>query len=442
MSNLPTFDGLENVYTGLGTARDKRTHNTWAFETFQNWRQLDAAYQSNWIARQVVDVPANDMLRVWREFKCVDAEDISQYEAELGVECAVQEAYTWSRLYGGGLVLMVTDQPLDQPLDVNRIGKGSLKRLIPLDRHDVAVMLMNTTDILAENYLRPQIMTIVGGMQPIHHSHFVMFRGELVPRRYLQATQGWGDSVLRKCLSDIADLVAAKNGIAGLMQEANLDVIKSEGLSDALGSDQDDAITKRYQLYGMMKSVVNLSLLDKDKEELERHTLNLSGVAPVFEQMMTWISGSARIPVTKLFGTSAKGMNATGEGDLQNYYDDLSGTRKLQVERPLRKLDEVLVRSALGAFPEDFDYQWNPLDMPSVTERAQAELLIAQRDAQYMDAGIVTRAQVMRNLMSKEVYPITDEDVEEAEREDEAEEAFSREDLTFAPDPYAGMPNA
>ena len=36
------------------------------------------------------------------------------------------------------------------------------------------------------------------------------------------------------------------DGIAELMQEANIDVITRQGLSDELASDQDDAITNRY----------------------------------------------------------------------------------------------------------------------------------------------------------------------------------------------------
>ena len=49
-----------------------------------------------------------------------------------------------------------------------------------------------------------------------------------------------------------------------------------------------------------------MGLLDGD-EEFDRKTLNLSGVAPILEIFMTWISGAADIPLTRLFGTSAKG---------------------------------------------------------------------------------------------------------------------------------------
>ena len=55
-----------------------------------------------------------------------------------------------------------------------------------------------------------------------------------------------------------------------------------------------EVITKRYELFSMMKSVINMALLDGD-ETLDRQTLSLGGVAPIIEQLMTWISGAADI---------------------------------------------------------------------------------------------------------------------------------------------------
>jgi phage-related protein (TIGR01555 family) len=164
----------------------------------------------------------------------------------------------------------------------------------------------------------------------------------------------------------------------------------------------------------MMKSNIQMALLDGD-ETYDRKTLNLSGVAPIIEQFITWISGAARMPVTKLFGTSAKGMNATGEGDLNNYYDDIRSWQTTNLSLSMRYLDEVLVRSALGTFPKSFDYEWNPLRQPDVVQIATAGKVNADRDATYLESGVVTKSQIQRNLQSYEVYQFDDEQIEELE---------------------------
>ena len=406
-----TTDGLVNVVSGLGTWKAKRSHNMFQYAALSNWQQLDAAYQTNWLARKIVEIPAEDMCREWRTIKCAEADDIRIEEDRLMIPASVQEAVTWARLYGGGGILMLTGQDLSKPLDVRRIGKGDLKRCIVFDRHDMSPLTMNTWDILAPNYMMPEYYTITGGGQQIHWTHFARFSGKRIPRRQMVQTQGWGDSELRACLDDIMDTVASKDGIAELMQEANVDVVKREGLSDELASDQDDAIVSRYTLFSQMKSLVQMALLDGD-ESYERKTLDLGGVAPVLETFMAWISGAADIPVTRLFGTSAKGMNATGEGDMDNYNNSIRSKQLTQVDPGLRQLDEVLVRSALGYWPDDYNYVWAPLAQPNELEIANAAKTRADTDMLYLAEGIVRPSQIMRNLQSSEQYQFEDEDIE------------------------------
>lgn len=406
-----TTDGLVNVVSGLGTWKSKRSHNTFQYGVLTDWQQLDAAYQTNWLARQIVEIPAEDMMREWRTIKCAEADDIRIEEDRLMVGPCVQEAVTWARLYGGGGILMLTGQDLAKPLDVNKIRKGDLSRLIVFDRFDMQVMTLNTWNVLAPNYLAPEFYTITGGGQQIHWSHFARFNGKRLPRRQMAQTQGWGDSELRVCLDDIMDMVASKDGIAELMQEANVDVIKRDGLSDELASDQDDAIVQRYTLFSQMKSLVQMALLDGD-ESYERKTLDLGGVAPVLETFMTWISGAADIPVTRLFGTSAKGLNATGEGDMNNYNNSIRSKQLIQVDPGLRALDEVLVRSALGYWPDDFNYEWRPLAQPNELQIAQAAKLRAEKDLAYLAEGVINVSQIQHNLESAEEYQFEDGQIE------------------------------
>ncbi len=407
-------DGLTNVMSGLGTSKSKREHNRWTYDLLNNYVELDAAYQSNWIARKICDIPAEDATREWRRINSDNAEDIAAIEQQLLVPNLVEEALTWSSLYGGAGILMITGQDLTKPLDLNRVRRGDLKRLLTFDRWDLKAQTLNTWDVLAPNYLKPEFYTVRGGAMTVHYSHFALFYGERLPRRFQEQTQGWGDSVLRKCIEEINDMVAAKGGIAELMTEANIDVINREGLNDELSTDQDDAIIKRYEMFSKMKSIFNMALLDGE-EKLTRETLQLGGVAPIIEQFMTWISGCADIPVTRMFGTSAKGMNATGEGDDKNYSNSIRSMQNKRIAEPLRTLDEVLVRSATGSFSDSFDYTWNPLSVPSDLEDAQAQQLRAQKHQVYLDAGVVMRSQIQRELQATEEYQFDDDIIEALE---------------------------
>jgi len=411
---LPTSDGLVNVVTGLGTAASKGYHNHFAFDEIGNFAQLDAAYQSNWLARQIVDIPADDMVREWRSIKSQNAEEIRVEEDRLNLMQHVNDALSWARLYGGSAILMLANQDLEQPLNPNNIKKGDLQRLIVFDRYELMPNSINTWNPLAENYLMPEFYTIYQGNQRIHWTHFARFMGAKLPRRQRVITQGWGDSELRKCLSDLKSVVASKDGIAELMQEANIDVITREGLTEDLTTDQDGKIIDRYTLFSQMKSIVRLALLDGD-EKLDRLTLNLTGVAPVMEILMTWISGAADIPATRLFGTSAKGMNATGEGDLKNYYDSLRSKQNSQLDPAMNWLDQIMVRSAIGSMPADYNWDWNRLYQPNRKEESEAAKVEAETDVLLLDAGVIQRSQIQRRLQSAEAYQFDDKKIEDLE---------------------------
>lgn len=398
-----TADNLQNVITGMGTGRSKRSYNQFKYDNLSGYPELEASYVSNWLAKAIVDYPADDMTREWRSIKCKTADEIRAEEDRLKVPHKVNEALTWARLYGGAAILMLTNQDFEKPLDVSKIGKGGLQRLLVLDRYQLYPTMLNTFDILSENFLEPEYWSLMQASQRIHHSHFAFFRGAKLPQRLRMQTLGWGDSELRKCMEELKDSIAAKGGIAELMQEANLDVISAEDLADKLTTGQEALVTERYAQYGLMKSIFKLSLLDST-EKLDRMTLNLSGVAPALEELKSWVIGASGIPETRLFGSQSKGLGNQGQGDLNNYYDNVRAKQNTQLDPSMSELDQVLVRSAVGSMPSDFNYDWNRLYQPNRKEEAEARKIEAETDILYLDANIIKGSQIMRNLESDELY--------------------------------------
>ncbi|MCC8375885.1 hypothetical protein CKY10_01455 [Photorhabdus sp. HUG-39] len=416
-----TADGITNVMTGMGTLRDRRMYNHFTFGMMQDFAELEAAYIENWIARAIVDIPVDDATREWRSFSSDDATAIRNAEKFFNVKAITQEAFKWAGVYGGAGVLLITDQPLDKPLELNRIKKGSLKRLLVLDRMFINGQQYNVTNPLAENYMQPDFYVVNGGTQQIHYSHFVKAPGAALPMRLRMINGGWDDSRLRRCMEDVKDAVSAKGGIASLIQEANIDTINRDGLSTDLSSgDMDGAIAKRYNTFGMMKSLFRIALLDSS-EVLDRKQISFSGVADVLYVLMEWSSGSTRIPMTRLFGVQAKGLGDSGKGDQNNYFSDIKGSQETDYRPFLEKIDEVLIRSTLGTYPDGLDFSFAPLTQPSDTEISAQRLADAQADDIRLNQRVVRPSQVARKLMEQGVYGIEEEDITRLADDESAE---------------------
>lgn len=52
---------------------------------------------------------------------------------------------------------------------------------------------------------------------------------------------------------------------------------------------------------------------------METFPYNFAGLKDIYEAFMTEVAGAAEILVTRLFGRSPDGMNATGKADMQHY---------------------------------------------------------------------------------------------------------------------------
>ncbi|CAI2057712.1 phage-associated protein, HI1409 family [Serratia quinivorans] len=382
---------------------------------------MESAYIENWVARAIVDFPVEDATREWRTFSTDDAKALQDAEKQFGIQAITQDAFRWAGVYGGAGVLMITDQDLAKPLNLKKIKKGSLKQLKVLDRMLINGFDYNVTNILADNYMRPEVFRVNGGLQNIHHSHFVVAPGAALPMRLRLINGGWDDSQLRRCLDDIKDSVAAKGGIASLILEANVDTITRANLSNDLASgDMDEAITKRYRLFGMMKSLFRLALLDSN-EQFDRKPISFGGLGEILAVLMEWTSGASGIPMTRLFGVQAKGLGDSGQGDMNNYNNNIRGQQTTKYKPFLNKLDAVWIRSTLGVIPDGYDFEFSPLAQPSDSELHDQRLADAQADDIRLEQKVVKPSQVARKLMDQGLYGIDESDITRIEEDESAD---------------------
>jgi phage-related protein (TIGR01555 family) len=424
-----TTDGLINLISGLGTASDKRFGNTFQYDTnFFNYPELEAAYTTNWLARRIVEAPIEDATREWRTFNHEKVNEIEEEEKRIKLQTVIQDAFKWGGLYGGAVILMITDQDLAEPMDYKRLNRGSLKRLIDIDRKYLSAFDFNYTNPSDPNFLLPNYYSVYGGGQRIHHTHVVRIPGARLPHSLRQMNGGWDDSQLRRCMEDIKDAVSTKGGIASLIQEANVDVVTREGLSDELATDfGTEAVLKRYKAAALLKSINRMLLLD-GTETYDRKGANFGGLGQILGNLMEWVAGAAGIPMTRLFGVQSKGLGDSGEGDMKSYYDNIRGKQESDYRHVLEKIDKVMIRSALGDYPDKCEFEFNPLSQPSDTELAQQELAFAQADDIRLQQKVVKPSQIMRRLQSGSLYTITDEDIQKMEGYEKSEELYGADD--------------
>lgn len=428
-------DGLENMMAGLGTGRDKMAYTAWSAPRVLERQTLSNMYRSSWLAKKIVNLPAEDMTRAWREFSFDDNPEttddeaadgqrrVEQAEKKFSLRDKVTTALQWGRLYGGASILMGVGKPqdYDKPLDVERIKKGDLKFMLVLDRWMLVPTGQFVWDITDPAFGQPEFYTIatpqtgknLAGNVRIHHSRVVRFLGQRLPHIDSLQQNGWGDSELQHSYDTLTGRDTITAAIATMMFEANVDVLKAPELNSMLSTNEGEALlTKRFQLAAMMKSFNRMLLLD-GTEEYDKKQNSFAGLDSIMREFRAEVSGACDIPVTRLFGTSVGGLNATGDNEIRNYYDSISAKQEANLRPQLDQIDAVLFRSEGIGDPADMCFTFCDLWQMSEKERAEIGKLNMERDKGYFDMGVMTEGIIAKQLKADGTYTVmTTEDVD------------------------------
>jgi phage-related protein (TIGR01555 family) len=414
-------DGLSNIVSGLGTARDKTAYsNFFAMSRPLTRYEIENMWESCWQCARIVSAPADDMTREWRMFNFADdpkspqIEMLKQAEKVLQVRSKVNEGELWGGLYGGAIMVLgikgVTD--LSTPLIVENIRKGDLVYLQVLDRWRCSG-LGTVVDPTSWAFGMPEFYQLSESVVRVHHTRCIRFDGDRLPYFRWMANSRWHASKLQKPYDALIALLQTSGAISTMVNEANVDVIKREGLNDDMANaDSEAKFIRRYGLAALLKGVNRMLLLD-GQETYERKQFNFANLDKIQEKAEDTMCGAADMPRTRMYGASPGGLNSTGDGDLRNWYDKISSDQETKLTPKLDYLDQIFVRSALGSYPEDYKSSWNPLWQSSDAEQGALELQRAQRDQIYLQNDVLHAGVVAGTLLVKGTYPtLTPEDVD------------------------------
>jgi len=439
---LVAVDGFENLLTGMGTSKDAQTYMNFKRGTLlsQNLEFISSLYSQNWLAAAVVNVPVDDMTRNWIEILDEDEakEEVLEKElSRLGAKKKINQALKWASAYGGSIIIMMINDGRDmsEELTLSAIRNKGIKNLIVLDRWRITVGPIDT-NLLSSNFGLPEHYLVSRNGQQIHHSRVLRFDGEITSIEEFERNGYWGYSSFEKTWQPVSNSQGLSLEIAGMTKESNIDVYGIEGLNEmiAMGPDGEAAATKRLTIAHQLKSYINGIALDS-KDTYEKKSNTFSGLAELDDKFLLKVSGASRVPPSKLLGKQEAGLGDTGQSSLTNYYDDISGRQENEMTDPIQTLLNVIYASAFGQ-PREIAFEYCPLWQMSQEQQANISRTNADRDAVYIDRGVVSIETVQKQLSSDQVYTNIEEDINGSDdlfnggfEEDPADETDTFQDL-------------
>lgn len=335
-----------------------------------------AAYCESGMMQRVIELPASDRVREWRDWQA-DQDQIDKLEKEekrLGLIAKVKAAEILRGIGGGALILVAGGEP-SQPINITRT--GGLIAINVVHRDQITLVDIDQ-ELASPTYGLPRAFKIGSKQTEIHPSRVVCFRGDPLMVGYGVGLEEafWGRSRLMRIFKEVQKSDDTQAWFAALVRKAKLLRIGIPGLTDRVSQPGgQDRTNRRMSAIALSESVLNATLYDMGDgqtpgEKIDDYQVSWTGIPAMmdaFDQRVAAVSG---IPFTVLQGRSPGGMNATGDHDRENWNREVKQGQNLELAPCLDQIDVALIPSALGSRPPEVWYQFAPLSTPTETEEA------------------------------------------------------------------------
>jgi phage-related protein (TIGR01555 family) len=398
-------DNYVNATKKLGAARDVTSIDCKILNEFE----LTRVYHADGLAKKIIDIKAEDMIREWITLQNDTDGEILGILDKLDAKQEFLRALQFNKIYGGSIIFMKIDDGLndsEKPLNIN-----SVKKIEKIKAFKRAKFTVLSYDEMGD----PEIIQIHqkdGNIAKVHISRCLVFQGDLCLDETLfqlfSNEEYWGISEIQSMYNILGKMGLSVQSIFDMLIKANINVFKVADLQDKLEITDKDGKTTQLdkQVEAMRVSLSNASLyLISAEDDYEIVSQNFSGIDKQIDKIFTILSAVTSIPETILFGRSPQGLNATGNNEVRRYYDMIKNDQELVMLNPLNKLrDYIVAAKEYKIKDDDYKIDFNPLWQQTEEEIVKNRKTIAETDQIYINNAVVDPSEIRNARFGGQEY--------------------------------------
>jgi len=384
---------------------------------------LANTYKSNGFAATAVDMPVADAFRDGGfeiDSDTLSPDEIQQLEEKMS-DCndveVLKDCLRWGRLYGGGCILVNTEQKADTPFNPETI-KGKEVEFLAVDRWQCIPLASSL--YLAEQFMLQDNLHNEGKEIIFDKSRVFTFTGKTQPYYLRNLLQGWGASVFEDIIPQLNEYLKANSVILELLDEAKIDILKISGLSDLLMSAEGESVVRRrVDIAAANKNYKSMLTMDAN-DDYDQKQLSFGSIDQMLEKIFLLICSCLRIPYSKIFGRGASGFSS-GEDDLENYNAMINSDIRVPATKILKQMIDIRCYQLFGRKIPDLTINWKPLRVMSEKDQQEIETQKINGYIQLLQAGILSPKQVAEKLAVEKIVALSDEEINALSDEIQAE---------------------
>ncbi len=383
----------------------------YAQQGFIGW-QTCAMLSQNWLIDKACTLPAKDAIRNGYEITINDGtavdpkvlQVIRKWDKKFKLKSNCVEFVRNGKIFGIRIALFLVDSKdveyYEKPFNIDGVMPGSYRGITQIDPYWLAPLLdmSAAANPAAKDFYEPTWWIVNG--QKVHKSHLIIYRTCEVPD-ILKPTYMYGGIPLTQ---QIAERVYAAERTANeapmLAMTKRLNTFKLDS-TKALAN--QEALQQHLTYLTELRNNYGVQVIGLD-EEIQQFDTSLTDLDAIIMTQYQIVAAIARVPATKLLGTSPKGFNATGEFEESSYHEELESIQENDMSPLIERHHLLLIKSIIapkfGKEVFDIEINWNPCDSPTAAEIAEINLKKSQTDSAYVNVGALDGVDVRNRLIA------------------------------------------
>lgn len=422
---------------------------------FMGYAYYAALYQ-NGIISSIVDVLVNDMLR--NGFELVNTSDpenldlaqkkidyISLRFKELNLNKVLHRAVKNTFIFGGCFIFPelygdANSEDLQEELFLKKDVLSREKRITYLqviEPNYCFYLNFNADNPLSRDFYNPEKYTIISKV--VHRSRLIKITHLLPPTLYLPIYNFFGIPLIQQLEEYVRRFEKINDDIMGIINTMRTTILKTDTSKIRNGNPTDiikngRSMNQRIKMYNVQKNNFGTVVIDNEKEEIQEINTTLSGLSDLLTSFMDQISVVPHIPNTQIWGTAPKGLNATGEFDMNNYYNTIESLQENILTDAITKLVQLLCYEYDGSDDRDIEIRWNPLKSKNELDSAQIKTSLLNDIKNMVETGILNISEARDYIAKSEIldFELNPDFVSEIDEETELDNELINEIDTIA----------
>lgn len=369
-----------------------------------------ALLSQNWLVNKACSVPAEDAVRNGYEITSNDGNELDEkiidkiykLDKKYKINKEMTEFVRNGKIFGIRIAMFDIetddDEYYEKPYNPDGVTQGSYKGISQIDPYWMTPILesKDTNNPASRNFYDPTYWQI-SGVGKVHRSHLIIVRNSEVPD-LLKPSYYYGGMPLTQMIAErvyAAERTANEGPQLAMSKRVNAYKLDTAGMVGMQGE-----VEEKLQRWAQMRDNHGIKIIGTDEDMIQLET-SLTGFDDTVMTQYQLVSAVARVPATKLLGTSPKGFSSTGDNETKNYHEELESIQENWMMPLIDRHHELLIRSEFGVAFE-IETVFNPVNVVSAKEKAEINFLNSQTDVNLMNAGAIDGGVIQKRLINDE----------------------------------------